>query len=84
MMITSGARREIAARAGFEKPVSLDSESANERFRQVVMPHLVDALALARWLTGNTHDAEDVVQDACVKALAGIGTYAGAMPEPGS
>ena len=48
-----------------------------ERFREVVLPHLADALALARWLTGSAHDAEDVVQDACVKALAGIGTYAG-------
>ncbi len=82
MMITSGARREIAARAGFEKPVSLDSESANERFRQVVMPHLVDALALARWLTGNADDAEDVVQDACVQALSGIGSYAGRGARP--
>ncbi|MBZ9796273.1 sigma-70 family RNA polymerase sigma factor [Mesorhizobium sp. ES1-4] len=48
-----------------------------ERFNQVVVPHLADALALARWLTGNAADAEDVVQDACVKAHAGISGYAG-------
>ncbi|CAM5763939.1 RNA polymerase subunit sigma [Mesorhizobium amorphae] len=41
------------------------------------MPHLGDALALARWLTGSAADAEDVVQDACMKAYAGIGGYAG-------
>jgi RNA polymerase sigma-70 factor (ECF subfamily) len=50
---------------------------AGERIGEVVLPHLPDALALARWLTGNVHDAEDVVQEACLKAHAGIGTYAG-------
>ncbi|MGY2992303.1 DNA-directed RNA polymerase specialized sigma24 family protein [Mesorhizobium sp. URHB0026] len=48
-----------------------------ERFSDVVLPHLGDALALARWLTGNAADAEDVVQDACIKAHAGISGYAG-------
>src|SRR5437588_115010 len=32
------------------------------RFASVVLPHLADAYALARWLTGNSADAEDVVQ----------------------
>ena len=43
----------------------------------MVLPHLGDALALARWLTGNATDAEDVVQDACIKAYAGLAGYAG-------
>jgi len=42
-----------------------------------VLPHLADALAFARWLTGSPDDAEDVVQEACIRALAGIETYAG-------
>lgn len=50
---------------------------AGERFREVVLPHLPDALSLACWLTGSAHDAEDVVQEACLKAHTGIGTYAG-------
>lgn len=50
---------------------------AQARFSQVVLPHLGDALALARWLTGSATDAEDVVQDACMKAYAGIDGYAG-------
>lgn len=50
---------------------------AGDRFREVVLPYLPDALSLARWLTGNVHDAEDVVQDACLKAHAGIGAYSG-------
>ena len=33
------------------------------------MPHLDAAYNLARWLTRDTHDAEDVVQDACIRAL---------------
>ena len=41
------------------------------------MPHLDDAYAFARWLTGNATDAEDVVQEACLRALNGVGTYAG-------
>ena len=47
----------------------------NARFDAVVMPHLDDAYCLARWLTGNRADAEDVVQDACVRAFRGIGTF---------
>jgi RNA polymerase sigma factor (sigma-70 family) len=50
---------------------------SNQRFREVVLPHLADALSLARWLTGSRHDAEDVVQDACIRALQGIDTYEG-------
>ncbi len=38
-------------------------------FEQVVLPHLNAAYNLARWLTRNDHDAEDVVQEACLRAL---------------
>ncbi|CDX23333.1 RNA polymerase, sigma-24 subunit, ECF subfamily [Mesorhizobium sp. ORS 3324] len=50
------------------------------RFAEVVLPHLGDALSLARWLTGNPADAEDVVQEACLKAHAGIAGFAGGNP----
>jgi RNA polymerase sigma-70 factor (ECF subfamily) len=46
------------------------------RFDAEVMPHLDDAYNLARWLTGNRADAEDVFQDACVRALRSIGNLA--------
>ena len=39
------------------------------RFEAQVLPHLDAAYNLARWLTRDPHDAEDVVQDACVRAL---------------
>lgn len=64
-------------RAAQPETPQLSSQAASERFGDVVLPHLADALALARWLTGNQHDAEDVVQEACMRALAGIDGYAG-------
>src|SRR5262245_8003482 len=56
---------------------SLGSEDDQARFASVVLPHLADAYALARWLTGDRADAEDVVQEACLRAYRGIGGFAG-------
>jgi len=39
------------------------------RFRTLVLPHLDSAFNLARWLTRDDQDAEDVVQEACLRAL---------------
>jgi RNA polymerase sigma-70 factor (ECF subfamily) len=39
------------------------------RFGELVLPHVDAAHNLARWLTRNPDDAEDVVQEACVRAL---------------
>jgi RNA polymerase sigma-70 factor (ECF subfamily) len=41
------------------------------------MPHLDDAYALARWLSGNSADAEDIVQEVSLRALRGLDRYAG-------
>jgi RNA polymerase sigma factor (sigma-70 family) len=49
---------------------------AERRFASVVLPYLADAHALARWLTGNYADSQDVVQDACLRALHGIDSFA--------
>ena len=46
-----------------------------KRFEALVLPHLDAAYNLARWLTRDTHDAEDVVQDACVRALKYFGSW---------
>ena len=50
------------------------------RFRTVVLPHLDDCYRLARWLTGNRADAEDVVQEACLDAFRGITGFNGSHP----
>jgi RNA polymerase sigma-70 factor (ECF subfamily) len=47
------------------------------RFEEVVLPHLDAAHNLARWLTRNPDDAEDVVQEACVRALKYIDSLQG-------
>ena len=46
-------------------------------FDQVVLPHLDAAYNLARWLTRSDADAEDVVQEACVRALRFFGSFRG-------
>jgi len=38
-------------------------------FDEIVLPHLDAAFNYARWLTRNDAEAEDVVQDACVRAI---------------
>jgi RNA polymerase sigma-70 factor (ECF subfamily) len=46
-------------------------------FERAVLPHLNAAYNLARWLTRNDHDAEDVVQDAYLRALRFFGGFRG-------
>ena len=55
----------------------MNGDDAKARFASVVVPHLVDAFALARWLTGDRADAEDVVQEASLRAFRAIGDYSG-------
>ena len=40
-----------------------------QTFEEAVLPHIDAAFNYARWLTSSDADAEDVVQDACVRAL---------------
>jgi RNA polymerase sigma-70 factor (ECF subfamily) len=53
------------------------TDARNRRFELLAMPHLDAAFNLARWLTGNTADAEDVVQDAYLRAFRYLDTFRG-------
>jgi RNA polymerase sigma-70 factor (ECF subfamily) len=55
----------------------LRAENDLARFEQAIVPHLDAAYNLARWLTGNDHDAADVVQEACLRALQFFGGFRG-------
>lgn len=48
-----------------------------QRFESTVSPHLDAAYNLARWLTRDPHDADDVVQDAYLRAFRYFGGFRG-------
>ena len=50
------------------------SETARRRFQTLVLPHLDEAYSFAKGFSRNGADAEDIVQDACLRALAALET----------
>src|SRR5262249_59324602 len=48
-----------------------------DRFERIILPHLDDAYTLARYLLRDEHDAQDVVQEATLRALRYFDGYAG-------
>ena len=51
--------------------------SDHSRFEELVLPHLNAAYNLARWLTRDVNDAEDIVQEACMRAMKYVGSLTG-------
>jgi len=47
------------------------------RFERALLPHLDSAYNLARWLLKDSHDAQDVVQEACLRALTFLDGFRG-------
>ncbi|WP_233801088.1 RNA polymerase sigma factor [Paraburkholderia sp. HP33-1] len=72
-----------AARARGEPNADADADAAkNRRFQQLALPHLDAAYNLARWLCGNPNDAEDVVQEAFMRAFRFFDTFRGDSARP--
>ena len=55
----------------------MGNDEQNAKFAAVVTPYLADAYTLARWLTRNRTDADDVLQEACIRALGAIEQHSG-------
>ncbi|HEX4768501.1 MAG TPA: sigma-70 family RNA polymerase sigma factor [Lichenihabitans sp.] len=55
----------------------MTQDAARRRFAEAVMPQADQAFRLAKWLTRNPHDAEDIVQDAALRAFQAIGEFHG-------
>ena len=57
------------------RPAAAPAIGAN--FDEIVLPHLDAGYRLARWLMRNEHDAEDVVQEASLRAFRYFRTFTG-------
>ena len=81
------SRRGPSARAARERGTTCDLSGRIEAaeiivqtrddhalFDDIFLPHLQEAYRLARWLTGNANDAEDVVQEAAMRAFRAVAT----------
>ena len=62
----------------YNQRVKEDADERAGRFAKLMMPHLDAAYAVARQLTRNRHDAEDVVQEAYLRALRYFDGFRGA------
>lgn len=57
--------------------MSGSEDDKGKRFAEIVLPYLDEAFRLARWLTGNRADAEDVLQEASLRAFNGLDQFRG-------
>ncbi|MFM0739718.1 RNA polymerase sigma factor [Paraburkholderia xenovorans] len=72
-----------ATRSASGAPPGAETEAArSRRFQQLALPHLDAAYNLARWLCGNPNDADDVVQEAFMRAFRFFDTFRGDSARP--
>ena len=55
----------------------LADETQSRRFQEIALPHLDAAYNLARWLTRNDDDAQDIVQEAFLRAFKSFAGFHG-------
>jgi RNA polymerase sigma-70 factor (ECF subfamily) len=55
----------------------MSDDENRRRFELLALPHLDAAFNLARWLTHNDHDAQDIVQEASMRAMRYMGGFRG-------
>ncbi|WP_395665841.1 sigma-70 family RNA polymerase sigma factor [Methylocella sp.] len=65
-----------------EKPETAPTAADVERFRRQVLPHLDAAYTLARYLARDADAAQDITQDAMLRALRGFMTFRGEAARP--
>jgi RNA polymerase sigma factor (sigma-70 family) len=65
-VLGSRQRNTIVSKPGLQ-------DDNRERFSRLVLPHLADAYALAYRITGSHADAEDVLQEASLRAFRAVG-----------
>ncbi len=66
----------------FTESDPLDEKDLRTEFDRVALPHLDAAYNLARWLTRHEQDAEDVVQEAYLRALQFFRSFQGDTGRP--
>jgi RNA polymerase sigma factor (sigma-70 family) len=64
------------------EPPSLDEASKVRRFESLFVPHLDAAYGFARWLTRDERNAEDVVQEAFLRAFKSLDSFHGENARP--
>lgn len=74
---SAGQSRQLRQPSGNKNVMS----NNNHEFSAIVMPYMSDALSLARWLARNRVDAEDIVQEACLRAFRSLASYSGGNPK---
>jgi RNA polymerase sigma-70 factor (ECF subfamily) len=62
---------------GKGEPASLDERGRVRRFEELFATHLDAAYNFARWLTRDERNAEDVVQESCLRAFKSLDSFHG-------
>ena len=76
--INPGSGASVDCRGVVTRPVIPQAEGHS--FDRLVLSHLDAAYNLARWLSGSDHDAQDIVQDSCVRAMRAFDSFRGGDP----